>query len=195
MYCHLIFWALFVLLREVISSPRKGTQGCRSHTAGRGSQGSTLLASPGEASPASPPTLSRLHRTSPWNGRSKPPQDDDDDDDANDDDGCPSTYRLMTSHACMDLLTSDILPSCMSSKSSKLNLIWPRAVQAQIQRYIGGHLGAENEVQGNHNNPRNRGEASAHRNTTAADPDSGGSENWRASLMVMDAWEMARRPD
>ncbi|ONM53121.1 Yucca5 [Zea mays] len=43
--------------REVISSRRKGTQGCRSHTAGRGSPGSTLLASPGEASPAFPPTL------------------------------------------------------------------------------------------------------------------------------------------
>jgi len=49
------------------------------------------------------------------------------------------------------------------------------------------HLGAENEVQGNHNKPRNRGEASAHRHTTAADPGSGGSENWRASLTVMDA--------
>ncbi|RLM86039.1 putative indole-3-pyruvate monooxygenase YUCCA5 isoform X2 [Panicum miliaceum] len=60
-------------VREVTSSPRKGTPGCRSQTAGRGSQGSTLLASPGEASPASPPTPPRLRRTSPWHGSSKPP--------------------------------------------------------------------------------------------------------------------------
>lgn len=158
-------WASLVLVREVISSRRKGTQGCRSHTAGRGSPGSTLLASPGEASPAFPPTLWRLRRTSPWNGRSKPPQDDDD---------WRRWWRRrwmpinlpahswpsLTSHAwtCYDDQQIDTLPSCIacSAKSAKT---WDDVAKSCPK------LKSRNQKK--------------QRRSARRDPDQG-SENWRA---------------
>lgn len=63
------------MIREVTSSPKKGTRGCHSQMVGRGSQGSTLLGSQGEASLVSPQMLSRLHKTLPGHGSIKLPQD------------------------------------------------------------------------------------------------------------------------